>query len=154
MFFPITRSLMSLPLTWQKKAWCLALGGCSWILGKWVPNSRRVGIQQPLSLSFQISKIGTIMTSAAGWEGPSLFIQGFSKHGPQDNFWLSVDEHGLMWALMHMFQCLVNYSRKLSTEELMLLDCGVGEDSWNSLGLQGEPTNLSQRSVLGVHWKD
>ena len=31
--------------------------------------------------------------------------------------------------------------RKLSTEELMLLNCGVGEDSWESLGLQGEPTS-------------
>ena len=29
--------------------------------------------------------------------------------------------------------------RKLSTEELMLLNCGVGEDSWESLGLQGDP---------------
>ena len=27
--------------------------------------------------------------------------------------------------------------RKLSTEEVMLLNCGVGEDSWESLGLQG-----------------
>ena len=27
--------------------------------------------------------------------------------------------------------------RKLSAEELMLLNCGVGEDSWESLGLQG-----------------
>ena len=27
--------------------------------------------------------------------------------------------------------------RKLSTEKLMLLNCGVGEDSWKSLGLQG-----------------
>ena len=26
--------------------------------------------------------------------------------------------------------------RKLSAEELMLLNCGVGEDSWESLGLQ------------------
>ena len=34
--------------------------------------------------------------------------------------------------------------RKLSTEELMLLNCGVGEDSWESLGLQGDPT----RSIL------
>ena len=31
--------------------------------------------------------------------------------------------------------------RKLSAEELMLLNCGVGEDSWESLGLQGDPTN-------------
>ena len=30
--------------------------------------------------------------------------------------------------------------RKLSTEELMLLNCGVGEDTWESLGLQGDPT--------------
>ena len=33
----------------------------------------------------------------------------------------------------------------------MLLNCGVGEDSWESLGQQGDPT---RRSVLGVHWKD
>ena len=29
----------------------------------------------------------------------------------------------------------------LSTEELMLLNCGVGEDSWESLGLQGDPVH-------------
>ena len=33
--------------------------------------------------------------------------------------------------------------RKLSTEELMLLNCGVGEDSWESLGLQRHPTSPS-----------
>ena len=33
--------------------------------------------------------------------------------------------------------------RKLSAEELMLLSCGVGEDSWESLGLQGDPTSPS-----------
>ena len=31
--------------------------------------------------------------------------------------------------------------RKISAEELMLLNCGVGEDSWESLGLQGDPTS-------------
>ena len=31
--------------------------------------------------------------------------------------------------------------RRLSAEELMLLKCGVGEDSWESLGLQGDPTS-------------
>ena len=45
--------------------------------------------------------------------------------------------------------------RKLSAEKLMLLNCGVGEDSWDSLGQQGDPTSPSwRRSVLGVHWKD
>ena len=32
---------------------------------------------------------------------------------------------------------------RLSTEELMLLNCGVGEDPWESLGLQGDQTSLS-----------
>ena len=43
----------------------------------------------------------------------------------------------------------------MSTGKLMLLNYDVGEDSWESLGLQGDPTSPSQRrSVLGVHWKD
>ena len=33
--------------------------------------------------------------------------------------------------------------RKLSSEELMLLNCGVGEDSCESLGLQGDQTSQS-----------
>ena len=37
----------------------------------------------------------------------------------------------------------------------MLLNCGVGEDSWESLGLQGDPTSPSRkRSILSIHWKD
>ena len=33
--------------------------------------------------------------------------------------------------------------RKLSIEELMFLNCGVEEDSCESLGLQGDPTSPS-----------
>ena len=40
--------------------------------------------------------------------------------------------------------------RKLSTEELMLLNCGVGEDSWESLGLQGDPTSPFWRRSVWV----
>ena len=37
----------------------------------------------------------------------------------------------------------------------MLLNCGIGEDSWESVGLQGGPTSPSQRkSTLSIHWKD
>ena len=37
----------------------------------------------------------------------------------------------------------------------MLLNCGVRADSWESLGLQGDPTSQSSRkSVLNTHWKD
>ena len=45
--------------------------------------------------------------------------------------------------------------RKLSTEELMPLNCGAGEDSWESLGLQGDPSSpFLRRSILDIHWKD
>ena len=37
----------------------------------------------------------------------------------------------------------------------MLLNCGVGEDSWESLGLQGDPTSPSLGwTPRTVHWKD
>ena len=37
----------------------------------------------------------------------------------------------------------------------MLLNCGVGEDSWESLGLQGDPTSpFWRRSILNIHWKN
>ena len=33
--------------------------------------------------------------------------------------------------------------RNLSSEELMLLNCGAGEDSWESLGQRGDHTSPS-----------
>ena len=42
--------------------------------------------------------------------------------------------HVWMWELDH---------RELNAEELMLLKCGVGEDSWESFGLQGDQTSPS-----------
>ena len=33
--------------------------------------------------------------------------------------------------------------KKAECQELMLLNCGVGEDSCESLGVQGDPTSLS-----------
>ena len=37
----------------------------------------------------------------------------------------------------------------------MLLNCGFGEDSWESLGQIGDPASPSERkSVLNIHWKD
>ena len=50
----------------------------------------------------------------------------------------------LVKAMVFQWLCMdvrIGLWRKLSTEELMLLNCGVGEDSWESLGLQGDPTS-------------
>ena len=37
--------------------------------------------------------------------------------------------------------------RKLSAEKLMLFNCGAAEDSWESLGMQGNPTSPSWRRL-------
>ena len=44
--------------------------------------------------------------------------------------------------------------RRLSTKELMLLNCGVGEDSWESLGLQGDQSILREISPGWLICKD
>ena len=44
---------------------------------------------------------------------------------------------------------------KLNAEVLMLLNCGVGEDSCECLGLQGDPTSpFWRRSALGFLWRE
>ena len=46
--------------------------------------------------------------------------------------------------LVVMYECESWTIKK--AEELMLLTCGVGEDSWESLGLQGDPTSPPKRN--------
>ena len=54
-----------------------------------------------------------------------------------------------------MYGCKSWTIKKLSTEELMLLNCGVWKDSWNSLGLQRDLTSQSSRkSFLNIHSMD
>ena len=53
-----------------------------------------------------------------------------------------------VWSRLWFFQwsckdVRVGLWRKLSTKKLVLLNYGVGEDSWESLGLQGDPTSPS-----------
>ena len=59
----------------------------------------------------------------------------FANKGPSSQGYGISSGHVWMWEL--------GLWRKLSTEELMLLNWGVGEDSWESLGLQGGPTSPS-----------
>ena len=42
-----------------------------------------------------------------------------------------------------MYECERWTIKKAERWELMLLTCGVVEDSWESLGLQGKPTSPS-----------
>ena len=70
----------------------------------------------------------------------------FTDKGPYSQSYSCSSSHVWMW---------VGPLGKLSAEELMLLNCGVGEDSWESLGLQGDRTSQSWRkSVLNIHWEN
>ena len=54
-----------------------------------------------------------------------------------------------------MYGCESWTIKKAEHQRIDDLNCGVGEDSWGSLGLQGDPTSPSwRRSVLSVYWKD
>ena len=45
--------------------------------------------------------------------------------------------------------------RRLSAEELMLLNCGVGEDSWDQVPWTARRSNQSiLKEILNIHWKD
>ena len=58
----------------------------------------------------------------------------FANKGPSGQGYGFSSGHVWMW---------VGLWRKLRAEENMLLNCGVGEDSWESLGLQEDPTSAS-----------
>ena len=54
-----------------------------------------------------------------------------------------------------MYRCESWTIRRLGAEELMFSNCGVGEDFWESLSMQGDQTSQSSRkSTLNCHWKD
>ena len=53
-----------------------------------------------------------------------------------------------------MYGCERWTIKKADYWELMLLNCGVGEDSWESLGLQDQTSQSWRRSTLNIHWKD
>ena len=69
---------------------------------------------------------------------------------------------GSVWAILSKFRIDSQESGNWSGTLLgRLFRCqtqpfsGIGEDSWESLGLQRDPTSPSSRkSVLNVHWKD
>ena len=61
------------------------------------------------------------------------------------SFWIRDQTHVSCIGRQILYHC---------AKELMLLNCGVGKDSREPLGLQGDPTSPSwRRSVLNIHWK-
>ena len=59
----------------------------------------------------------------------------FANKGPSSQSYGFPSRHVWMWELDHI--------EDFSEEELMLLNFGVGKDSWECLGLQGDQTSAS-----------
>ena len=61
----------------------------------------------------------------------------FANEGPSSQSYGFSSSHIWIWEL--------DYKKKtnLSAKESMFLNCGVGEDTWESLGLQGDQTSRS-----------
>ena len=67
-------------------------------------------------------------------KGPSSQSYGFSSsHDTTEQ---------LNWTEL-MYGCEIWTIKKAERQQLMLLNCGVGEDSWESLGQQGDQTSPS-----------
>ena len=84
-------------------------------------------------------------------------VHGVAKSQTRLSDWteLKSPKHKLWFFLWSCMDVRVGPWRELSTEELMLLNCGFGEDSWESLGLQGDPTSpFWRRSALGFLWRE
>ena len=60
---------------------------------------------------------------------PRLQRHYFTNKGPSGQSYGFSSSHVCMW--------------EMGNKELVLLNCGVGEDSWECLGLQGDPTSPS-----------
>ena len=71
----------------------------------------------------------------------------FASNVPSSQSYGFSSSHVWMWEL--------DYKESWAPKNWCFLNCGVGEDSLESLGLQGGPTSQSQRkSVLNIHCKD
>ena len=68
---------------------------------------------------------------------------GFHRGGKSWFGSKSPSSQGYGFSSSHVWVWELDCEESLSAEELMLLTCGVGEDSWESLGMQGDPTSPS-----------
>ena len=94
------------------------------------------GLPFPSPVDHDLSELSTM--THPSWVALHSMVHSFIELG---KVWV----HVIIWT----------EHQRLSMEELILSNCGAGEDSWESLGLQRDQTSQSWRkSALNIHWKD
>ena len=108
----------------------------------WPPDSKNWFIRKDLDAGKDWRREGKGTT---GWDGWMASLMRWTWVWTGSRSWWWTGKPGMLqsvglWRARHDWVTEMNWT-ELSTEEFMLLNCGVGEDSWDSLGLQGDPTS-------------
>ena len=107
--------------------------GCS------LPGSSILGILQARTLEW----VAISFSNAWKWKVKVKVKSCPTLCNPMDCSLRGSSVHGIFQARVLEWVAIAFSERKLKAEELLLLNCGVGEDSWESLGLQEDPTSPS-----------
>ena len=104
-----------------------------------------IGAKYPPANAGDLRDVGSICGSGRyPGEGKGNPLQYSCLENPMDRgaWWATVQRVGHDWSDLAYTQ-VTEKEKANTTEELMLLNCGVGEDSWESLGLQGDQFSQS-----------
>ena len=94
------------------------------------------------SMDLSLSKLWEIAKNRKAWHAAAQGVQRvkYDLATEQQQPWPKV-ENNLFCVVMH--GCESWTIKKAKHRRIDAFDCGVGEDSWESLGLQGDPTSPS-----------
>ena len=114
------------------------------IANRWGNNGNSETLFSWAPKSLQMVTAAMKLKDAYSLEGKKKQRHYLANKDPSSQGYGFSSSHVWMWELDY----------KESWAPKNFLNCGAGENCWESLGLQGDPTSLFWRSVLGVHWKD
>ena len=111
--------------------------------------------QQHIKSSYAMIKLGLFQgcKDSSIYKNQSMWYTILTNWKIKNHMIISIDAEKAFDKIQHPF--MIKTLQKMGIEgtylniikiiykKLMLLNCSVGEDSWESLGLQGEPTNPS-----------
>ena len=120
------------------ESWTIKKAASGWVLvAQFCPtlcNSMDCSCQAPLFMEFSRQEYWSRQPFSSAGDLPDSDLDRTQVSYLASRFFT-------LWATREASQ--QGSQRRLSTKELMLSNCGVGEDSWESLGLQGDHTSQS-----------